>query len=123
MVTVISYDQRQSEEGKEFYTLTIQGGIEVVQSQNGKLYMTARKMSIPATFDKQGCEMVLGKELPGEIKKVDCESYKYTNKETGEIITLSHSYEYVAEEKQKEELSSFPDALTFTVPEEVGVNV
>jgi hypothetical protein len=36
MVTVISYNQRQSEEGKEFYTLTIQGGIEVVQSQNGK---------------------------------------------------------------------------------------
>ena len=113
MVTVISYDQRQSEEGKEFYTLTIQGGIEVVQSQNGKLYMTARKMSIPSTFDEQGCEMVLGKELPGEIKKVDCEPYEYTNKETGEIIKLSHSYEYVAEEKQDRKSVGIPEFVPF----------
>ncbi|MFT4801263.1 MAG: hypothetical protein ACI93N_001033 [Flavobacteriaceae bacterium] len=113
MVTVISYNQRQSEEGKEFYTLTIQGGIEVVQSQNGNLYMTARKMSIPSTFDEQGCEMVLGQDLPGEIVKVDCEPYEYTNKNTGDIITLTHSYEYVAEEKQENNKVGIPEFIPF----------
>jgi hypothetical protein len=121
MVKVTAFEQRVSEEGKEFYTLTVQGGIEMVVSKNGKLYMTARKMSIPSTFDEQGCQLILGKELPGEIIKIDCEPYSYVNKSTGEEIMLTHTYKYVSEEEQKEELSSFPEALTFTVPEE-GVN-
>ena len=95
MVTVTDYEHRVSEKGKEFLTITIQGGVEVVESQYGNLYMTARKMSIPSTFDEQGCKLLLGKELPGEIKKVECEPYDYTNKNTGEIIELSHTYEYV----------------------------
>ena len=99
MVTVISYDRRESEEGKEFYTLTIQGGLEVVQSKNGNNYITARKTSIPSTFDEQACKLIVGQELPGQILKLDCNPYDYTNKETGEIITLSHTYEYVDEEE------------------------
>ena len=101
MVTVIGYDKRQSDEGREFFTLTIQGGVEVVESQNGNLYMTARKTSIPSTFDEEGCELLLGTEIPGEIEKVECEPYEYENKNTGEIITLSYTYTYVAEEKQE----------------------
>ena len=115
MVTVISYDQRESEEGKEFYTLTIQGGIEMVQSQNGNLYMTAKKMSIPSTFDEKGCEMILGKELPGEIVKVDCDPYDYTNKNTGEVITLTHSYKYVAQEKRENQTIDIPELNPFNL--------
>ena len=100
MVTVIGYDKRVSEEGREFFTLSIQGGVEVVQAQSGNLYMTARKTSIPSTFDEEGCQILLGKELPGEIEKVPCDSYDYINKDTGETITLSHTYEYVEEKKQ-----------------------
>lgn len=99
MVTVIAYDKRQSEDGKEFFALTIQGGVEIVESQNGNLYMTARKTTIPSTFDEEGCQLVLGKEIPGEIQKVECAPYEYLNKSTGEVIILSHTYEYVPEKK------------------------
>ena len=101
MVTVTNYNKRQSDEGREFFALTIQGGVEVVQSQNGNLYMTARKTSIPSTFDEQGCQLLIGKEIPGSIKKVECEPYEYENKNTGEVITLTHTYEYEEERKPK----------------------
>jgi hypothetical protein len=101
MVTVTSYDRRKSENGKEFFTLTIQGDVEIVESVNGKSYMTARKTSIPSTFDENICRTLIGKQLPGEIEKVECEPYDYTNKETGEIITLHHTYNYVPEEKRQ----------------------
>lgn len=102
MVTVVNYDKRVSEEGRDFFALTIQGGIEVVESQNGNLYMTARKTSIPSTFDEEGCKLLIGKEIPGEINKVSCEPYEYVNKTTGETITLSHN-EYTEEKKVVEE--------------------
>jgi hypothetical protein len=35
------------------------------------------------------------------VKKVACEDYSYTIKETGEIITLSHRFEYVEHEAHK----------------------
>ena len=99
MVTVISYDRRESEEGKEFFTLTVQGGLEVVQSKNGNNYMTAKRLSIPSTFDEQACKLIVGKELPGQIIKLACDPYDYVNKQTGEMITLHHTYEYVDEEE------------------------
>jgi len=101
MLTVTNYDKRHSEDGRVFFALTIQGGVEVVQSQNGNLYMTARKTSIPSTFDEEGCQLLIGKEIPGTIKKVDCEPYEYENKTTGEIIILTHTYEYEKERKPK----------------------
>ena len=100
MLTVIGYDKRLSEDGREFFTLTVQGGVEVVQSQNGNLYMTARKTSIPSTFDEEGCQLVLGKEIPGNIEKVKCDPYEYLNKDTGEVIILSHTFQYVEEKKE-----------------------
>lgn len=99
MVTVIGYEKRQAEDGREFCTLTIQGGVEVVISQNGNMYMTARKTSIPSTFDEEGCQMIVGQQIPGDIKKVKCEPYSYVNKTSGEEIMLSHTYEYVEEQK------------------------
>jgi hypothetical protein len=32
--------------------------------------------------------------MPGAIVKVECDSYEYTLPETGEIIHLTHRYEY-----------------------------
>ena len=103
MVTIIDYDKRQSDDGREFFTLTIQGDAEIVKSQNGNLYMTARKTSIPSTFDEKGCELLLGTEISGKIEKVDCEPYEYENKDTGESILLTHTYKYVVEEKQEKQ--------------------
>lgn len=117
MVTVIGYDKRQSEDGKVFFTLTIQGGVEVVESQNGNLYMTARKTSIPSTFDEQGCQLLMGKEIPGKIEKVPCEPYEYVNKNTGEVINLSHTYQYVSENRKEMPLNG-PEFIPYNLNED-----
>jgi hypothetical protein len=101
MVRIVNYQKRTTEEGKEFFTLELQGGVEIVKSQEtGKLYMTARKANMSCTFDELTCQSLIGTELPGSVRKVECEAYEYTIKETGEIITLSHRYEYVEQETQ-----------------------
>jgi len=100
MVRIVNYQRRVSEEGKEFFTLELQGGIEMVKSvQSGKFYLTARKVSMSTTFDENVCQSLIGTELPGEVKKVNCEPYEYTVKDTGEIIMLSHRYEYFDSEE------------------------
>ena len=99
MVRISNYIKRTTEEGKDFFVLELQGGVEIVKSQEtGKSYMTARKASMSCTFDEATCISLIGTELPGSVKKVACEDYSYTIKDTGEIITLSHRFEYVEQE-------------------------
>ena len=99
MVRIVNYQKRTTEEGKDFFTLELQGGVEIVKSQEtGKNYMTARKASMSCTFDELTCQSLIGTELPGFVKKATCEEYSYTIKETGEIITLAHRFEYVEQE-------------------------
>jgi len=96
MVRIVNYQKRTTEQGKEFFTLELQGGVEIVKSQEtGKSYMTARKASMSSTFDELTCQSLIGTELPGSVKKVECEAYSYTIKDTGEVITLNHRFEYV----------------------------
>jgi hypothetical protein len=33
--------------------------------------------------------------MPGTIERVECDPYNYTVPETGEVVTLAHTYEYV----------------------------
>lgn len=100
MVRISNYIKRTTEEGKDFFVLELQGGIEIVKSQEtGKSYMTARKASMSCTFDELTCKSLIGTELPGSVKKVTCEEYAYTIKDTGEIITLNHRFEYVETEE------------------------
>ncbi len=100
MVRITNYQRRVTEQGKEFFTLELQGGIEVVKSQEtGRSYMTAKKASMSCTFDELTCQSLLGTELPGAVKKVSCEQYSYTIRETGEVITLSHRFEYTDTEE------------------------
>jgi hypothetical protein len=99
MVRIVNYQKRTTEEGKQFFTLELQGGIEIVKSQEtGKSYMTASKASMSCTFDELTCQSLIGAELPGSVRKVECEEYEYTIKDTGEVITLSHRFEYVEQE-------------------------
>lgn len=103
MVTVTNYLQRENAEGKSFFMLELAGDLEIVTSQvTGKPYATIRKTSIPTTFDESMCKLMLGKQMPGQIVKVEVEeAYDYTNKETGEVISLNHRYEYSATEKNQ----------------------
>lgn len=103
MVTVINYHVRQRKDGKDFVTLTLQGDIELVQSmETGKFYATARKCSISSTFDEKTAQGLIGTKMPGMIKRVESEPYDFTVQETGEVIKLAHSYEYVPENMDAE---------------------
>jgi hypothetical protein len=95
MVTIVDYKQRQNAEGKEFFTLSIQGGVEFVKSsKTGEFYATAWKSSITCTFNEVVCKSLIGKTLPGEIQKMEVEPYEYHLPETGETIMLSHKYRF-----------------------------
>ncbi|QSB27682.1 hypothetical protein [Flavobacterium sp. CLA17] len=99
MVTIINFKERQTEEGKVFFVLEAQGGIEMIQSKvTGNFYATAKKAFIPATFDEVTCKALIGTQMPGQIIKEQCDPYEYINKESGEVIMMYHRYVYAQEE-------------------------
>lgn len=99
MVTVTGFHERQAEDGRPFFALEVQGGIEMAKSQTtGMYYATARKAQISSTFTEDVCRSLIGKELPGSVIKEACAPYEYTIKETGEVISLNHRYQYLPEE-------------------------
>lgn len=96
MVKIINVKPSVNAEGKAFVSLKLMGGVEPIQSQQtGKFYLTAKTCYIPSTFDEQTALSLIGTQLPGSVERVGCEPYEYTIKETGEVVTLTHTYEYV----------------------------
>lgn len=95
MVTIIDYKLCKSSSGKEFYGLIIQGDVEIITSnETGRAYATARKALISSTFNETVCQSLVGKQLSGSIEKIKCDPYEYTVPDTGEVVELSHTYEY-----------------------------
>ena len=104
MVTVIDYAIRQTKDGREFIALILQGGLSLVQSKNtGNFYATVKQCSIPSTFNESTAKLMVGERVPGSVQKMSCEPYQWTNRETGEIIDLSHRWVYVPEGATLEE--------------------
>ncbi|MGN6400964.1 MAG: hypothetical protein ACTHMD_10950 [Flavisolibacter sp.] len=100
MVKIIDYKLRQSNDGKQFFALILQGGVEIIKSkESGGIYATVRKASLATTFDELTCQTLIGIELPGSIEKVSCEPYQYTIQQTGEVVTLNYRFEYVDQEQ------------------------
>ncbi|MEQ1624677.1 MAG: hypothetical protein ABL870_08305 [Sediminibacterium sp.] len=97
-VKIVDFKVRQNLDGKPFFALVLQGGIEMVKSAAGNTYLTAKTASLPTTFSESTCMSLVGSELPGSIRKVEVEPYNFTVEETGEILLLNHRYEYVEEE-------------------------
>jgi hypothetical protein len=95
MVKIIDYALRDSKEGKQFVSLKLEGDPEFVQSmRTGRFYLTAKRCSVTSTFNEETAKSLIGTKLPGTIVRVQCDNYDYTVPETGEIISLAHSYEY-----------------------------
>lgn len=95
MVTITGYATRQRKDGTSFIVLMITSGVELVQSQSsGQWRAVVRKTTIPASFDEQVAKSVVGTQLPGSIVRVQCDSYQLTNEQTGEVLTMSHTYGY-----------------------------
>ncbi len=105
MVTISGYAERESADGKKFYALILQGGIEMVLSEeSGRYYATSKQASITSTFDEATCKTLVGTKLPGKISRVQSDPYDYTVKETGEIITLTHRWAYNPNEAAVDEM-------------------
>lgn len=100
VVKIVGFKTFERKNGSEFCALIVQGGIEAVKSkETGKTYFTARKVNVSCTFDEEMCESLIGEDFPGSIQKVEVDAYEYAIPETGEIVTLTHSYQYVSEEE------------------------
>lgn len=107
MVTIIDYRKRENLQGENFFSLILQGEVCLVQSKTtGMMYATALNTSIPSTFNETTCKSLIGKQLPGIIRKVECESYEYKIKETGETILLEYKYVYSTDVMENEEAIS-----------------
>ncbi|WP_179318819.1 hypothetical protein [Winogradskyella helgolandensis] len=113
MVRIINYKERQVEDGSNFFVLELQGGVEMVKSQQtNQFYATAKKSFITSTFDEETCKALIGTSMPGNIEKQSCEPYQYTVRETGEMIILEHRYVYVPEgESQSKEDKAVQELL------------
>ena len=108
MVRIINYSERIAEDGKKFFSLSVQGGIEMIRSKTtNNFYATAKKASITSTFNEETCKALVGTELPGKVVKQVCEPYEYTVEDTGEIIVLNHRYVFMSEE----EMESIPTSI------------
>ncbi|NNF34913.1 MAG: hypothetical protein HKN68_12440 [Saprospiraceae bacterium] len=106
MVRIVDYVERKSQDGNSFFALMLEGDLEMVRSkETGNFYATARKASITSTFNEITCQGLIGNEIPGKIQKVNCEPYEYRIEESGEVIELTHKYEYLPEEPEESKLT------------------
>jgi hypothetical protein len=96
MLTIINFEKRQSASGKEFFSLILQGGVEMVRSaESGQYYATIKRCSVTSTLDEEACKAMLGEQLEGKIEKVRCAPYEFMIPQTGEVIELSHRWSFV----------------------------
>ncbi|MCK3683972.1 hypothetical protein [Maribellus sp. YY47] len=102
MVTIVDIVKRSSREGNEFVALIVQGELEMLTSKSGNLYAAARKASIPSTLEFEAARLMIGKELPGSIEKVECAPYEHFTPE-GEILQLNHRWQFVPENQARQQ--------------------
>ena len=98
MVTIVGLEKRKAADGKEFNVISLQGSVVVAISKStGRPYLTARKSSIPCTFDEVLAKSLIGQSLPGEIERIEVEQYEFMIPGTKKKLTLNHSYRYSPE--------------------------
>jgi hypothetical protein len=104
MVTIIDFSKRKNLKGEEFNALVLASGLEMIKShETGRYYATAKKTSMPSTFDEATCRSLIGTQVPGSIQKVECEAYKFSVPGSGEVLTLNHRWVYLKEGETVEE--------------------
>jgi hypothetical protein len=94
MVTVKSFQRRQTSEGKQFLVLQIEGDLQIQFSSSGRQYASVPKCNIPCSFDELTASNLIGTTMPGTIERIQCEPYNFTNPTTGEMTVLDFKYIY-----------------------------
>ena len=59
------------------------------------MYFTAKTAFVSTTFDEKTANSLVGSEFEGTIRKVETDPYEFTIEDTGEVIELSHRWEYI----------------------------
>lgn len=104
MVTIVDFAERQNKDGEQFFVLILEGGLEIVKSQeSGKFYATSRRCSITSTFNEVGCKQLIGKSIPGKIEKAMVEEYDYQIPGTEETVKLDYEWVFNPEPATMEE--------------------
>lgn len=105
MVTIVGLEKRKADDGKEFNVMSLQGSVVVAISKaTGKPYLTARKSSIPCTFDEILAKSLIGQSLPCEIERGEVDEYEFVVPGTKKKTKLNHSYRYSAEPASVDEV-------------------
>lgn len=96
MVTIVGLEKRKNKtKNEEFNVMVLQGDVVVAISKTtGKPYLTARKTSIPCTFDEKLAQHLIGQSLPGTIERQECAPYEFVIPNTKKKVTLSHTFQY-----------------------------
>ena len=97
MVTIVEVAERTAANGNTFCSVMVAGDASVHMNAEGKASLVALKASIPSNLPKDVLEGMIGNKLPGKVERVETEPYQWTNPNTGEEITLSHTYKYSPE--------------------------
>ena len=96
MVTIVDFRISKNADGEKFVSLIIEGDLTLIQSkETGSFYATAKRASITSTFTEERASKLIGREIPGDIIRESCDPYTWIEPESGEEITLSHTYKYV----------------------------
>lgn len=104
MVTINGYEKRQNKDGEDFNVLVLGGGIEMVKSNTtGRFYATQKEATVSCTLTKEQCKEVVGQQMPGSIRRVECDPYEMVDEKTGETITRNHRWDYTQEADSLEE--------------------
>ena len=100
MVKIIGFHlAKRGTDGKEFIALELESDLDLLQSmETGNFYATSKRCSITSTFNEEKAQGLIGKQLPGSIKRVESLLYDFVIPNTGEVIKLQHTYQYSPEE-------------------------
>ena len=91
MVMIVDVKERISAEGNVFCSLTVSQP-SWHKSETGKVSLVNLKANTTTNIPFAAAKELVGVEMPGNIVRVSCEPYDWTNPETGESVKLAHTY-------------------------------
>ena len=96
MVKVISTETKVNPKTKENYNvIVLMGNVEVLKSKStGKPYITAKKVTVPTTLNREQANELVGSTLPGTIEKVDCAEYEIKMPNSNKKIKINHTFQF-----------------------------
>jgi len=85
---------KANKSGEVFIQLKLEQLVTETSKVTGKPYLAVKKASIiaPSEYDMAQCQSLIGSKFPGNIVRVECPEYQWTNPD-GEEVSLTHTYE------------------------------